>query len=104
MALEWGLGSARALLQSFSDAVPITQSATATRRETADQQRMSADSVVQWANACCEADAIIAPPGGIHRELGATVETQELLSSYTAYCRQRSLSTVDDRRFWSECA
>jgi hypothetical protein len=67
--------------------------------ETTDQQRMSADSVIQWANACCEADAIVAQPGGMSRELGTTIETQDLLSSYTAYCRQRSLQTVDDRRF-----
>jgi hypothetical protein len=67
--------------------------------ETVDQQRMSADSVVQWASACCEADAIIAPTGALRRELGTAIETQELLASYAGYCRQRNLPTVDDRRF-----
>jgi hypothetical protein len=67
--------------------------------ETADQQRMSADSVVQWASACCEADAVIAAAGGRLGELGTTIETQELLSSYAGYCRQRNLTTADDRRF-----
>jgi phage/plasmid-associated DNA primase len=67
--------------------------------ETVDQQQMSADSVAQWASACCEADGILSPLGGPTRELGSIVETQELLASYTNYCRQRNIRPVDDKRF-----
>jgi hypothetical protein len=67
--------------------------------ETLEQQRMSADSIVHWATACCDADSILSPYGGGLSELSAAVETQDLLASYTEYCRRRGFRCVDDRRF-----
>jgi phage/plasmid-associated DNA primase len=67
--------------------------------EIVDQQRMSADPVSQWASACIEADAILAPPSGMSRDLGQTINTDDLRSSYAAYCRQHGLRCVDERSF-----
>ena len=65
--------------------------------ETTEQQRMSADSISQWAQACIDADAIIGgsqssyPPS---HDLGTTVSFEELRAAYTGYCKQQTLHAV----------
>jgi hypothetical protein len=65
---------------------------------TIEQQRMSADSVAQWAGSCCEADGIVGRHG-IIAALGTIVETQELRKSYADYCQQHQLRCLDERSF-----
>jgi Family of unknown function (DUF5906)/RepB DNA-primase from phage plasmid/Primase C terminal 2 (PriCT-2) len=68
--------------------------------EAVEQQRMSADTVCQWASACIEADGIIQPPDDWARySLPSTVETNALLTSYSAFCRQHGKHCVDQRSF-----
>lgn len=77
--------------------------------ETAEQQRMSADSVSQWAQACIEADAIVgAGPGSYGTEtsfdLGTLVLVQALRDAYTGFCRQHSLRASGPDAFGKACA
>jgi hypothetical protein len=76
--------------------------------ETTDQQRMSGDSVSQWAQACIEADAVVgAGPGrlGIDYppELGATISRDKLWNAYTGFCKQSSLRPVSTDAFGKAC-
>lgn len=62
--------------------------------EATEQQRMSADSISQWARACIEADAIVGKPQGLYpatHDLGTTIPTEALREAYTGFCRQQSL-------------
>jgi hypothetical protein len=67
--------------------------------ETEEQQRMSSDSVAQWAQACIDADAIAVPgqpPEGL--DLGALISFRDLLDAYNGFCRKtasRALTTVN---------
>jgi Family of unknown function (DUF5906)/Primase C terminal 2 (PriCT-2) len=68
--------------------------------EAAEQQRMSADTVCQWASACIEADGIIElPRNWVMHSLPSTVETNALLTSYSSFCRQHGKHCVDERSF-----
>jgi hypothetical protein len=62
--------------------------------ETTEQQRMSADSISQWARACIEADAIVGKSQGSYpatHDLGRTIATEALREAYTGFCRQQNL-------------
>ena len=66
--------------------------------EATEQQRMSADSVSQWARACIEADAIIGNPQGLYaatHDLGTKISSEALREAYTGYCKQQSLRAAD---------
>jgi hypothetical protein len=73
--------------------------------EATEQQRMSADSVCQWARACIEADAIVGAQGlyaAIH-DLGAKISSEALREAYTGYCKQQSLRAVNGVSFGVAC-
>jgi hypothetical protein len=70
--------------------------------ETAEQQRMSADSVSQWAQACVIADAVV---GRSDREchLGEPIASEYLRAAYTGYCKQQGLRPVGEIAFGKAC-
>ena len=55
--------------------------------ETVEQQRFSADSISQWAQASIEADAIVGNKNGTICSLGALIASNELYEAYTGHCR-----------------
>ncbi|MCP4304974.1 MAG: hypothetical protein GY788_08905 [bacterium] len=61
--------------------------------EAIEQERMSGDSIDQWARACIDADGLVGlPPGlGFESELGCVIPTEALRESYTGFCRQQAL-------------
>jgi hypothetical protein len=62
--------------------------------EATEQQRMSADSISQWARVCIEADAIVGKSHGsypVTHDLGTTIATEVLREAYTGFCRQQNL-------------
>ncbi len=69
--------------------------------ETAEQQRMSGDSVSQWAQACIDADTIV---GSIlvMSDLGTSMSAERLREAYTGFCKQHGLRTLDS--FGKACA
>lgn len=77
--------------------------------ETAEQQRMSGDSVSQWAQACIEADAVIGAgrstygPDTAH-DLGAAMGSDDLRNAYTGFCRQNGLRPLTTDGFGKACA
>jgi len=71
-----------------------------------EQQRMSADSISQWARACIDADAIIGGSQSSYptsHDLGVTVSTEELRAAYTGYCKQQNLHAVNLVSFGMAC-
>ena len=72
--------------------------------ETLEQQRMSGDSVSQWAQACVEADAIIGDTRhGFHHDLGERIATEDLREAYTGFCKQQSLRPANREVFGKAC-
>ncbi|HUZ31910.1 MAG TPA: primase-helicase family protein [Xanthobacteraceae bacterium] len=77
--------------------------------ETAEQQRMSGDSVSQWSQACIEADAVIGAGRGpygvdVTPDLGTPVSFETLHAAYTGFCRQNSLRALSPVGFGKACA
>jgi hypothetical protein len=74
--------------------------------ETAEQQRMSGDSVSQWAQACVFADAVIGlrEPFGRRHDLGGPIASEDLRTAYTGFCRQQGLRPVGEIGFGKACA
>jgi hypothetical protein len=67
--------------------------------ETVEQQRMSADSVSQWAQACIDADAIVGVSDSMFSrgfDLGQPIKSEDLRLAYAAYCRQHTLRAVNE--------
>jgi hypothetical protein len=62
--------------------------------ETVEQQRFSADSVAQWAQACIEADAIVGNKNGTSRSLAELVPSHELYEAYMGSCRHHPVSAT----------
>lgn len=60
--------------------------------ETIEQQRFSADSVAQWAQACIDADAIIGEKGMSHSQLNQPIATHVLYEAYKAHCKYHPVS------------
>jgi Family of unknown function (DUF5906) len=74
--------------------------------ETTEQQRMSADSISQWARACIEADAIIGGSQSSYptsHDLGMTLASEELRAAYTGYCKQQALRAAGIGSFGIAC-
>jgi hypothetical protein len=73
--------------------------------EATEQQRMSADSICQWARACIEADAIVGAQGfyAAPHELGTKIASETLREAYTGYCKQQSLRAVNGVSFGVAC-
>ena len=76
--------------------------------EATEQQRMSADSVSEWAQVCIYADAINRGKGsyGIERthDLETRISTECLYESYTVHCKQHGLRPVSVATFGKACA
>src|SRR4029078_7162091 len=71
--------------------------------ETATQQRMSADSVTQWAQACVEADELGGEPlKGI--ALNNRISSENLRQSHAWYCKQHGLRAANGEVFGLACA
>jgi|SoiMethySBSTD1v2_1073268.scaffolds.fasta_scaffold37096_3 hypothetical protein len=67
--------------------------------ETIEQQRMSGDSVSQWAQACIDADAIVGAGRGPHGidttfDLGMPISLAALYEAYKTFCKQYPLGLV----------
>jgi hypothetical protein len=60
--------------------------------ESIEQQRFSADSVAQWAQACIDADGIIGEKGMSHSPLNQPVATHILYEAYKAHCKYHPVS------------
>jgi hypothetical protein len=74
--------------------------------EATEQQRMSADSVSEWAQACIEADAIIGAKGSYGprtHDLGTRISTDDLREAYSGYCKQHGLHAVSVETFGKAC-
>jgi hypothetical protein len=69
--------------------------------ETTEQQRMSGDSVVQWSQACVNADAIVGAQCSL--DLGKRISSKELKDAYAGYCRQHGLRPVNEEVFGKAC-
>jgi hypothetical protein len=74
--------------------------------EATEQQRMSADSISQWARACIDADAIVGGSLGSYptsHDLGTTIMSEALREAYTGFCKQQSLRAVNGGSFGMAC-
>ncbi len=76
--------------------------------ETAEQQRMSGDSVSQWSQACIEADAVIGAGRGPYgsdptHDLGTAIASEALREAYTGFCKQNSLRATSTEAFGKAC-
>jgi Family of unknown function (DUF5906) len=72
--------------------------------ETAEQQRMSADSVSQWAQSCINTDAIPVSDQRPHLDLGALTSFPDLLDAYAGFCRKTGQRAVGTETFGKACA
>ena len=75
--------------------------------ETLEQQRMSGDSVSQWAQACVEADAVIGTRGShgneVSHDLNTIVSATALHHAYTGFCNQNGLRPLNTTSFGKAC-
>lgn len=76
--------------------------------ETIEQQRMSSDSVSQWAQACIEADEIVGMPPTQHGlqltlDFGTAHSTKTLHDAYRGYCKQSGLRPMSQEAFGKAC-
>ena len=73
-------------------------------KEAIEQQRMSADSISQWAQACIEADEIVGAQGlyGLN-ELGTRIAKNTLREAYAGFCKQQGMRAVNVDTFSKAC-
>jgi hypothetical protein len=71
--------------------------------EATEQQRMSADSVSEWSQACIEADEVVGHPKRLGSDLGRHVYTDTLREAYAGYCKQHGLRAVSGQTFCKAC-
>jgi hypothetical protein len=71
--------------------------------ETAEQQRMSGDSVSQWSQSCINADAIAVSDQRPHLDLGALTSFPDLLDAYSAFCKKTGQRAVATEAFGKAC-
>jgi hypothetical protein len=73
--------------------------------ETAEQQRMSGDSVSQWSQACIEADAIVGDtsPAARQHDLGGRIAAKDLREAYTGFCKQHGVRAANQEVFGKAC-
>ncbi len=62
--------------------------------EAVEQQRFSADSISQWAQACIDADAIVGHPILGSQPLGQLYPSNGLYDAYKNYCKHHPASNV----------
>ena len=99
---DGGYGEFLYLLQNLklSDWHPRQQLKTA---ETAIQQRMSGDSISQWAQACVDADLVVGDAGKtLH--LSNRISSENLRQSHAWYCKQHGLRAANMEVFGTACA
>jgi hypothetical protein len=63
--------------------------------ELAQYQRMSGDSITQWARACVEAD-LLRGQGSCGISLGQRIQSEDLRQSHAWYCKQQSLRPANE--------
>src|SRR5262249_17868101 len=72
--------------------------------EAKEQQRMSADSVSEWAQACIDAEAIIGRwPHCTVGDFGEHVSSNRLRDAYAGFCQQNGLRPVGGQNFGKAC-
>jgi hypothetical protein len=71
--------------------------------EATEQQRMTADSICEWSQACIDEDAIIGAVGSPSHDLGQRISTQDLREAYLGYCNQRKLRPANEVVFGTAC-
>ena len=71
--------------------------------EATEQQRMSADTVSEWAQACIDADAIVGHPKLGDFDLGKPHPTENLRQAYTGFCKEQGLRPVNGQYFGAAC-
>jgi phage/plasmid-associated DNA primase len=69
--------------------------------ETIEQQRMSGDSVSQWAQACIDADAVVGTHLG--HDLGGPLTAEDLREAYNGFCRQQGHRALSKETFGKAC-
>jgi hypothetical protein len=69
--------------------------------ESIEQERMSGDTVAQWAQACIEADAVVG--GQLHEELGKPISAHLLREAYQGFCRQSGQRPLGTEAFGKAC-
>jgi phage/plasmid-associated DNA primase len=69
--------------------------------ESIEQQRMSGDTVAQWAQACIEADALVG--GVLSRDLGDAISAQDLREAYQGFCRHSGQRPLGTEGFGKAC-
>jgi Family of unknown function (DUF5906) len=62
--------------------------------ETGEQQRLSADSIWQWMQACINADAIIGSRKGTSYDMSKCTAFEDLREAYAGYCAQHRLRAL----------
>lgn len=75
--------------------------------ETIEQQRMSGDSVTQWAQACIDADFIVGAELKFKVKafsLGQAIPSETLRTAYTGFCREHRISAMNKTNFGKACA
>jgi phage/plasmid-associated DNA primase len=72
--------------------------------ETIEQQRMSGDSVSQWAQACINADAVVGLANGATRDLFSAVSAEDLREAYNGFCRQHGQRALGTETFGKACS
>jgi len=77
--------------------------------EATEQQRMSGDTVSQWAQACIIADAVIGGARGPYgsdtsHDLGTSVSFKDLLTAYAGFCNQNGQRALSTEAFGKACA
>jgi hypothetical protein len=68
--------------------------------ELAKHQRMSGDSITQWAQACVAADQLV---GESTIDLGQRISSEALRQSHAWYCKQQSLRPANEEVFGGAC-
>jgi hypothetical protein len=74
--------------------------------ETAEQQRMSGDSVSQWAQNCIDADGVIGAGRGLYEttlDLGIKHPLRALYEAYRGFCTQGRLHPISVTGFGKAC-
>ncbi len=75
--------------------------------ETIEQQRMSGDSVTQWAQACIDADFIVGAEWKFKVKafsLGQAIPSKTIRTAYTGFCREHRISAMNKTNFGKACA
>jgi hypothetical protein len=75
--------------------------------ETAAQQRMSADSIIQWAQACVNADELVGEAACYLKNPTSSepnlINSEHLRKSHAWYCKQQGVRAANEKVFGEAC-